>query len=211
MLPPIDPLDLAELSARADVSVRTIRFYIQQGLLPSPESRGPGAHYTAEHLDRLRLIKRLQREHLPLAEIRRRLEGLGAAEIARLAEETAARPRSSARDYIRQALSEPGAKLRAAETPPGSGDRGAGSGMPDLASMRVASAMAPMHALGAVSDVAVPREPAKPRPPARSQWERIVLAPDVELHLRRPLSREQNRQVERLMEAARVIFEEDAP
>jgi DNA-binding transcriptional MerR regulator len=197
MLPPTDPLDLAELSARADVSVRTIRFYIQQGLLPSPESRGPGAHYTAEHLDRLRLIKRLQREHLPLAEIRRRLEGLGAAEIARLAEETAARPRSSARDYIRQALSEPGAKLRAAE--------------PDLSSFAAPMmAMAP-PAAGMVRDVAKPMEPAKPRPPARSQWERITLAPDVELHLRRPLSREQNRQVERLMEAARVIFEEDAP
>lgn len=204
MLPPTDPLDLAELSARADVSVRTIRFYIQQGLLPSPESRGPGAHYTAEHLDRLRLIKRLQREHLPLAEIRRRLEGLGAAEIARLAEETAARPRSSARDYIRHALSEPGAKLRSAETPPG-------SALPDVVSMRVASAMLPVHALGAVHDVTVPPGAAKPRPPARSQWERITLAPDVELHLRRPLSREQNRQVERLMEAARVIFEEDAP
>ena len=207
MLPPADPIDLAELSARADVSVRTIRFYIQQGLLPSPESRGPGAHYTAEHLDRLRLIKRLQREHLPLAEIRRRLEGLGAAEIARLAEETAARPRSSARDYIRRALSEPGEKLKGT----GSGERGAGSGTPELFSLHVAAAMAPPPS-GAPSGLGASlREPVKPRPPGRSQWERITLAPDVELHLRRPLSREQNRQVERLMEAARVIFEEDAP
>lgn len=197
MLPPTEPLDLAELSARADVSVRTIRFYIQQGLLPSPESRGPGAHYTAEHLDRLRLIKRLQREHLPLAEIRRRLEGLGAAEIARLAEETAARPRSSARDYIRQALSEPGAKLRAAEPDP------------SFATPRMAAMARPLA--GAPGEMGASLGAMKARPPARSQWERITLAPDVELHLRRPLSREQNRQVERLMEAARVIFEEDAP
>ena len=45
----------------------------------------------------------------------------------------------------------------------------------------------------------------------RAQWDRITLAPDVELHVRRPLTREQNRQVERLIDAARDIFEEDAP
>jgi hypothetical protein len=49
------------------------------------------------------------------------------------------------------------------------------------------------------------------KPPTRSQWDRVTLAPDVELHVRRPLSREQNRQVERLIEAARDIFEEDMP
>jgi hypothetical protein len=44
--------------------------------------------------------------------------------------------------------------------------------------------------------------------PTRSQWERISLAPDVELHVRRPLSRYQNRRVERLLEAARQILKE---
>jgi hypothetical protein len=43
----------------------------------------------------------------------------------------------------------------------------------------------------------------------RSTWERIPLASDVELHVRRPLSREQNRQVERLLEAARDLFAEE--
>ncbi|MDQ3997904.1 MAG: hypothetical protein M3303_12910, partial [Gemmatimonadota bacterium] len=43
----------------------------------------------------------------------------------------------------------------------------------------------------------------------RSTWEHISLAPDVELHVRRPLSREQNRQVERLLEAARDLFAEE--
>ncbi|MGQ0714872.1 MAG: MerR family transcriptional regulator [Gemmatimonadaceae bacterium] len=32
-----------------------MRYYIQQGLLPAPESRGPGAHYHEGHLARLRL------------------------------------------------------------------------------------------------------------------------------------------------------------
>ena len=43
---------------------------------------------------------------------------------------------------------------------------------------------------------------------ASSQWERIEIAPDVELHVRRPLSRHQNRAVERLIAFARNLFQE---
>jgi len=39
-------------------------------------------------------------------------------------------------------------------------------------------------------------------------WERIPLAPDVELHVRRPLSRTANRRVERLVTIAREILED---
>src|SRR3954465_8235299 len=92
-----DPLDLTGLADRAGVSIRTVRYYIQQGLLPKPDARGPGAHYTEEHLDRLLLIKRLQKEHLPLAEIRKAINS-GAAE--------AAIP-GSGRDYVRSVLAEP--------------------------------------------------------------------------------------------------------
>jgi hypothetical protein len=45
--------------------------------------------------------------------------------------------------------------------------------------------------------------------PNRAQWERLSLAPDVELHVRRPLTREINRRVEKLLSLARQIFEED--
>lgn len=60
---------------------------------------------------------------------------------------------------------------------------------------------------------AAPMSARQPEPPApsRSQWDRIALAPDIELHVRRPLSREQNRLVERLVDAARRLFEENAP
>ena len=59
-----------------------------------------------------------------------------------------------------------------------------------------------------------PPMPADPTPATsieRSQWERIVLAPDVELHLRRPLSRSQNKQVDRLVTIARELLEEERP
>ena len=66
--------DLDELARLSGLTVRTIRYYIQQRLLHTSGHRGPGAGYDAGHLARLRLIRRLQADHLPLAEIRRRLE-----------------------------------------------------------------------------------------------------------------------------------------
>jgi hypothetical protein len=42
----------------------------------------------------------------------------------------------------------------------------------------------------------------------RSHWERISLDPDVELHVRRPLTRTANKRVERLITIARQLFEE---
>jgi hypothetical protein len=45
----------------------------------------------------------------------------------------------------------------------------------------------------------------------RSQWERIGLDADVELHIRRPLSRPTAKRVDRLIEIARDLFEEDKP
>jgi DNA-binding transcriptional MerR regulator len=159
---PADPLDLTELADRAGVSVRTVRYYIQQGLLPKPEARGPGAHYTEEHLDRLLLIKRLQREHLPLAEIRRVIETSPGE----------APPPRSARDYIRSVLGQ----------------------------APIVTESAQLYASA---------EPEEPAPPSRSQWERVTLAPDIELHIRRPLSRAVNKQVERLIDAAHDIFEDN--
>jgi DNA-binding transcriptional MerR regulator len=76
-----DRLTLSELTAAADVSVRTVRYYIAEGLLPPPDGSGPGSSYTRGHLDRLRLIQRLKEAYLPLKEIRRRLSGLGDDEV----------------------------------------------------------------------------------------------------------------------------------
>jgi hypothetical protein len=42
----------------------------------------------------------------------------------------------------------------------------------------------------------------------RSQWDRITLAPDVELHVRRPLTRDMNRRIEKLLDAARDLLKE---
>ena len=77
---------------------------------------GPGGErrYSQVHRDRLRLIRQLQDQHLPLAEIRKQIEGLSQNELSRLAERAedkadaraeAAPAQQSAADYIRSVLS----------------------------------------------------------------------------------------------------------
>jgi hypothetical protein len=53
--------------------------------------------------------------------------------------------------------------------------------------------------------------PIEPQPLERSQWERLSLGPNVELHIRRPLSRLEQKRVERLITIARQVLKEDTP
>lgn len=59
-------LSLQQLSERADVPGRTVRFYIQKGLLPGPEGEKRGAYYTDAHLAELLRIRQWQDAGLSL-------------------------------------------------------------------------------------------------------------------------------------------------
>jgi DNA-binding transcriptional MerR regulator len=62
-----------QLAAAAGVRVDTVRYYQAQGLLPVPRRAGRRALYGESHLTRLKRIRELQREGLPLAVIKRML------------------------------------------------------------------------------------------------------------------------------------------
>lgn len=64
-----------ELADRAGVSRRTVRYYVQRGLLPAPTGVGRGKHYTEAHLARLVRVRELQEQGVALGEIAARLEG----------------------------------------------------------------------------------------------------------------------------------------
>jgi len=192
---------LADLCGLADVTPRTVRYYIAQGLLRSPGTTGPGARYDDGHLARLRLIRRLQREHLPLAEIRARLAALTDEEAIARAEGPAGPPDESALDYVRGVLGSPVARpAPRADAPWPPQPRLVADAMPPPVVARLEAAIVPSSP-----------PPAESSAFDRSHWERFVLAPDVELHVRRPLTRDQNRAVARLVEVARQILEEDQP
>ena len=67
--------DLADL---AGVSRRTVRYYVQEGLLPAPLGLGRGSHYGPAHLEQLLKVKAMQEAGRTLDEIKQALSGKGA-------------------------------------------------------------------------------------------------------------------------------------
>jgi hypothetical protein len=59
-----------ELADLGGVSRRTVRYYVQEGLIPAPLGVGRGRHYGPAHLDRLLAVKAQQEAGLTLDEIR---------------------------------------------------------------------------------------------------------------------------------------------
>lgn len=73
---------LQELSELTGVDPRTIRWYIAEGLLRGPETRGPKAYYTEHHRKRLDVIRQLRDVYgLPISEIRRYVTMAGDEDI----------------------------------------------------------------------------------------------------------------------------------
>jgi DNA-binding transcriptional MerR regulator len=61
-----------ELADLGGVTRRTVRYYVQEGLLPPPQGVGRGRHYGRPHLDRLLEVKAWQEAGLSLDDIRAR-------------------------------------------------------------------------------------------------------------------------------------------
>lgn len=235
---------LADLARLADVTPRTVRYYVAQGLLPSPDAAGPATRYSEGHLARLRLIRRLQRDHLPLAEIRERLEQMSDAEVVAALAMTTSTPQARTAldaagtvDYIRnlmeQARIEPTVH-RAAVSQPAAMPPAPAAGPPEqptsarrafalrgkdapapAPAVRSASMPAPMERLEALhedisgADVARSPDDRSPSRPARSTWERVVVTPDIEIHVRRPLRPLDNKRADTLERYARELFQDE--
>jgi DNA-binding transcriptional MerR regulator len=227
-VPPETPYTIADLARLTGVTPRTVRYYVAQGLLPGPDATGRGAHYDEGHLARLRLTRRLQRQHLPLAEIRARLSTMTDDEVASLAstDSAPAPPSTSALDYIRTVLG--GVETTASQPAPSAVSVAEPPGTPlYLRTMVDASSLtspespalpvtapapttpAPATAPSGGAPAAPTTQPPEPPSLERSQWERLSLGPNVELHIRRPLSRHEQRRIDRLITIARQVLKEE--
>jgi DNA-binding transcriptional MerR regulator len=201
---------LAELAALSGLPPRTIRYYIAQGLIPSPGKEGRGTRYPDSTLDRLRLIAKLRDAHQPLVEIRTKLASLTDDETAQLA---AAPPEpavvGSAIDYIRGILGTSAARL--------SEDESSLASLDTPAFLRRPPSRIPEYRPALSVGRAIPAGPAPTPAPApsaqagrgRSQWDRIPLGPNIELHVRRPMSRRDKYLVERLIALYGQLQRED--
>jgi DNA-binding transcriptional MerR regulator len=87
--PPRFTLD--ELAALVELPRRTVRYYLQIGLLDRPGGLGRGAHYGTRHLDQLLSIRKWQQAGLSLERIRELLTPEG---------ETAVPPRPRQRGSV---------------------------------------------------------------------------------------------------------------
>lgn len=103
-----------ELGALCGISERTVRYYVGEGLLPPPASRGRGANFGAEHLTRLRLIRAMQQAGNDLesigdylTELERELPKSGATFEAALAVWTARTEEAAWRERFGKRLEAP--------------------------------------------------------------------------------------------------------
>jgi DNA-binding transcriptional MerR regulator len=186
-------MTIEELADLVGVPVRTVRYYITEHLLPGPGTRGKGTIYTQEQLLRLKLIRLLAEQRLPLAEIRERLAGLSTRDVQALLgeedrraheKEGSAGPQSP-RDYISTLL---GRARAAGPTPSPDPSRPAApqaQASPDPASSGASSQAAPGSTPG-------------------ESWHRLPLAPGVELHVRAEAWDRYRKLIDKILKAARA-------
>ena len=63
-----------ELCVITNLPKRTVRYYIQLGLVDRPVGETKAAHYLSEHLDQLLRVKKLTEARVPLEQIRQMIE-----------------------------------------------------------------------------------------------------------------------------------------
>ncbi|MFD7440202.1 MerR family transcriptional regulator [Streptomyces sp. NPDC059909] len=162
-------LSIGELAERAGVTVKTVRFYSDRGLLPEA-ARSAGGHrrYGPEALDRLRTIRSLRTLDLPVPDVGRILDEEDALEDVVAGQLRELGTRLSALRWREAAL-----RLLQDCTPEERADRllliGAVSVPPSTAAparfwRRWLPARMPARLVSAIIDEAVPQPPADPTP-----------------------------------------------
>ena len=199
----IENLLIHELAERAKTTVRTIRYYTDEGLLPQPVMQGKYAYYTPNHIQRLELIQSMKNAYLPLKEIRQIMLSLSDEEVRqRLQEQNNPQSRdqvngtpthseqgsgAKALEYISHLLDEQSVhRPKLISTPP----------LP--VHTRQASGTAPVITPQPPTDVKITS--------GGHTWQHIQLAEGVELNLRLPASPETNIRAQQLIAFAKKIF-----
>lgn len=205
-----EPMTISELADAAGVTVRTIRYYVNEGLLPPAETAGRYALYDASYLNRLELIRRWKDAYLPLKEIRERMALLNDAQVREMLEqldavETAppaaeaeklqamraapqhrmASPKriqeESALEYI-HTLRGGTPPVQSAETPPEQ------------------EALDYIHDIRKRQNVTPPPRPQSLGTPPGEPWRRIQVFPGLEIHIAETIYRQFRQEIHELLD-----------
>lgn len=193
-------LTLKELCHAANVSERTVRYYIQQGILPSPQRAGPASRYSLEHLSRLALVRRLKAALLPLNEIKHLMSEVPTSELEQVAYEfyqelTTTNPVTT---------DTPRPPVRAARVRPNGADS---KGLTEL------TVFVPPEAEEGQAELSTPAKPEMPLkgPVSAGRWQRVALAAGLELHYEEGGTHDSadgQEKLTRLLELARQLYAE---
>jgi DNA-binding transcriptional MerR regulator len=176
-----------QLAERAGVTVRTIRYYVNEGLLPPPQTKGRYSAYDEDYLYRIKLIKFYKESYLPLSRIRELLDEMSPEEIKAAVEKYEKEPpefnlpyalelsdrveeNKSARNYLRK-IQEPSASDYQLES----------------------------RVLGPEPQVQALRLMHPPKPNLEPSWKRVEVADGIELLVREDIYRLRRREIEDLI------------
>lgn len=219
---------ISELAVRANASIRTIRYYTEEGLLPPPDVQGKFALYSQAHVDRLLLIGQMKDRFLPLREIRALLSTLSDAEVrAQLA--LPAEAQAAPADELAKAAREP-----VSSPPPAVGKTSGSAALeyinrllaekPGEAASRPLSPHSPMPTTppsggfaptpsppGRGSLAPGPSKPAVPDGLIESSsqgeiWRRIELVPGLELHVHERFDPSAESRIQQIVFLSRKLF-----
>jgi DNA-binding transcriptional MerR regulator len=193
--------NLKELCQAANVTERTVRFYIKEGLLPPPEGPRAFSRYSYEHWLRLKIIRQLKESYFPLREIQQLIGHKTVAELENLASQK--RPNSLEDKNML-------AELDSDQTT-----------LPLIMLEEQAFGFAQPHQ--GISMTTQAETPARPglnklfnRPPITEHnhqaqgeiWERVIIEPGVELHLAGEIAERHREKLDTLLKELRRVFSE---
>ena len=204
-------LTLQELASETGVEPRTIRSYVEKGVIPGPETRGRGARYSRDTLDRLKVLQLLRdaNRELSLDQVRVLLHSIGPSQARAIADGTlrigavidtdtrSAGFSRTALDYL-QGLKTQSKKAH---------DESAGGPMwsayldedPNAADLTVLEAAA--RALASLAG-----QSSASRSTRGENWYRLPLTRDIELSVRGEFGPEQLAQLHRIGDALRTLL-----
>lgn len=190
-----------ELAEQAGVTVRTVRYYTQLGLLPEPDTQGKFAYYSQEHLARLELIHRLKNLRLPLQEIKQIVKATNEEDLHKLL---------AFQDQL-------GSNSADWQGKPSAQEPSQNEALEYITKLRHQSRIRDQilfEKRDAFYSAILPSKTSQPnlmiarsdRPQEGQSWRRVELGEGVELHYREPVDFERQQRVSKLISFARRLF-----